>query len=850
MGRIPSEQQTAGPGHVPDKLQAEILSLLFKHSRGVHIATSVAAVLLSLAFWETPAGAVIPAWLGYILCVEAIRAILSQRFRHVVLAPRAIVQWRRIFHVGNLLSALGWGAAGFLLLPADSAIHQTLTAATLIGICGIAIPILAASFSAYLAFVSVTVLPVVVQFVLLGSEDSLFAAGLCAAGVGVLGLVAWRMHQDLLEAVRARLAYAEMAEEYDQELTTRLRVEDTIRRGNKRSRKQNYLLLALAREESIASGDLNAALRVITAKAVQAVESSRVSVWFCDPDFSEFRCMHIFSGGEHESDPGFVLNTAGQVRIYKRLARIRSFAVTDVEHDPRTRAFWDPYLRPFRVTSLLGAPIQQGGLLRGIICHEHVGLPRRWSREERAFISSLADFVSLALTSSGRQRAQEELRQLANFDRLTGLPNRAMFQDRLHHALEKARRNDTQMALLFVDVDHFKKVNDSLGHALGDRVLRSIGKRLVRCVRDADTVARLGGDEFTVILEDVEQLETIISVADRIIETAAEPLLFGENEITLTYSIGISHFPGDGDSAEKLLQNADAAMYRSKRLGRNRYQFFTEDLHTAALQRIARETELRHALQRQELVLFYQPQIDTRDGKLVGLEALVRWRHPVNGLMSPLEFIGLAEEAGLIAYLGEWVLREACRQAEEWRQRYGGGFHIGVNLSVGQFYTRNMPQMVDTILRETGLPREMLLLEITESLAMEDAEMHLQVLSELKDLGIRLALDDFGTGNSSLSYLKNFPVDMLKIDQTFVRDLGHDVHDEAIARATIGLAESLGLEVIAEGVETERHRKWLEAEGCVVMQGYLFSRPLKPEDCAPWFAVENGHAVAGGKGRS
>lgn len=829
-----------------ERLRAEITSLLFQHSRGVHLATVVVALLLALAFWETSAASLIPGWLAYILPVEILRALAAWRFRHVVLDPPAARRWRRFFHAGNLLSAIGWGLGGYLLLPADSAIHQTLTAATLVGICGIAIPILAASFAAWLIFATVTVSPIVLQFLLLNTQDSLFAAGLCVAGVAVLALVAWRMHQDLMEAVRARLAYTEMAEEYDQELTTRLRVEDTIRRGEKRSRRQNYLLLDLAREDSLANGDLEGALRAITVKAAQAIQSARVSVWFCDPDFTEFRCVHVFSGGEHDHDPGFVLNTAGQMRFYRRMARIRSFAVTDTQHDPRTAVFWEPYLKPFRVTSLLGAPIQHGGRLRGVICHEHVGLPRHWSREERAFIGSLADFVSLALISSGRQRAQEELRQLANFDRLTGLPNRAMFHDRLQHALEKARRNNTQIALLFIDVDHFKKINDSLGHQLGDRVLRSIGKRLVRCVRESDTVARLGGDEFTVILEDVEHLETIISVADRIIETADEPLLLGENELMLTYSIGISHYPRDGDTAEKLLQNADAAMYRSKRLGRNRYQFFTEDLHTAALERIARETELRRALQRQEFLLYYQPQVDTRDGRLVGFEALVRWQHPDAGLMLPSEFISLAEEAGLIAYIGEWVLREACRQAEEWRRLTDLPFHMGVNLSVGQFYTRNMPQMVDAVLEDTGLPRDMLLLEITESLAMEDAEMHLQVLSELKDLGVRLALDDFGTGNSSLSYLKNFPVDLLKIDKSFVHDLDQDVHDEAIARATIGLAASLGLDVVAEGVETERQRRWLEREGCYIMQGYLFSKPLEAAECLKWLQLRSpGKASAG-----
>lgn len=829
---------------IEPRVRAEAVQLLFQHARGAPVATLVAAILFASGFKDVVATGWLQAWLGWMVIVELSRMLLAWRFRSAFVAVPAISHWERLFLIGTACSALGWGLAAGFLFPHTTPAQHLLTAGLLVGLCGIAIPLLAANLRAYLVFVVPATAPAIFHLLLNAQPVTLAAAGGCAVGAGLLYLVARRLNRDMLEAVRARYAYADMAEEYDVELTTRLRAEDTIRRSEQRARRQNYILLDLAREDSIASGDLANALKAITTKAAQAITSNRVSIWLCNPEMTEFRCVHLFAAGEHDTSPDIVVKAGRRDPLYKRMERIRTFAISDTRSDRRVADFRENYLHPFRITSLLGAPIRHGGQVRGVICHEHVGMPRQWTRDEHAFASSLADFVSLAITSSGRQQAQEQLHFMANFDKLTGLANRAMFQDRVRHAITKAQRAGEEMALLFVDVDHFKKINDSLGHHVGDRVLRSIAKRLVRCVRSADTVARLGGDEFTIILENIENLETVIAVAERIIETVAEPLMLAENEINLTCSVGISHYPRDGADVVRLLQNSDAAMYRAKKLGRNRYQFFTEDMHTQALQRLTREGELRKALQRNELELQYQPQIDTRGGIAIGAEALVRWRHPEHGLVGPSEFIHLAEETGLIAHLGEWVLHEACRQAKVWHDELGADdFHIAVNLSVGQFVVRNIAQWVDEVLRETGLPRHMLLLEITESLAVGDAEAHLQLLSDLKDLGVQLALDDFGTGNSSLSYLKRFPVDMLKIDRSFVQEIEYDLHDEAIARATIGLASSLGLEVVAEGVETEAQRRWLERENCYLMQGYLFSKPLPAEECVKWLVRDTGAKI-------
>ena len=819
---------------IESKALSEQVNLLFLHAVGVHLTTIGVIVLLAALFRELADVDAIKVWAGAFVVIEVVRLVAAMQFSNTHIVAEHASRWLRIFQAGNVLSATGWGAAGIVLFPTGSVVHQVLLAVVLVGAAAVAVPVLAAEYRSYLIFALFAIVPVALKLLFQPSPVAIITGAVSLVVAGMLAAVAWRVFSDTLEAFRTRFAYADMAEEFDAEVTTRINAEDTLRRGERRGRKQSYVLLDLAKEDAIASGDLPRALTVVTEKAALAIKCTRVSVWFCDGDFSEFRCVHLYDNGYHDTAPGIRLGSGPQSNLFRRLERMRTFAVADARHDKRVRPFAMTYLAPYRVSAMLGAPFRHGGKVRGVVVMEHVGLPRHWTRDERMFASSLSDFLSLALAASGRQQAQEQLRHLANYDRLTALPNRAMFHDRLSHALTKAQRSNREICLLFVDVDRFKSINDSLGHHTGDRVLRSIAKRLMRCVRKSDTVARLGGDEFTVILDELDDLDTVIAVCERILETVSEPLVLSENEITLTCSIGIAHYPNDGSDAETLLQNADTAMYRAKKNGRSGYEFFTADMHEQAMERLERESDLRKALQRNEFRLVYQPQVDVITGETVGLEALVRWQHPVRGLVSPQEFIPLAEETGLIPQIGEWVLREACRQAQEWRGQYHHRFHIAVNLSAGQFIMRNVPTLVKNVLAETGLPAESLLLEITESLAVGEAESTLVLLEDLKMLGCRLALDDFGTGNSSLSYLKRFPVDIIKIDRSFVRDLRLDAHDAAIAKATIGLARSLKLQVIAEGVENDAQMLWLQKEGCRMMQGYLFSPPLPADECGEW----------------
>lgn len=447
----------------------------------------------------------------------------------------------------------------------------------------------------------------------------------------------------------------------------------------------------------------------------------------------------------------------------------------------------------------------------------------------RFAFADIAD--ELRTEMADRKRAEEQLVQLANYDSLTGLPNRTLFEQKLSNAIKRARRGDAQLAVLFVDLDRFKHINDSLGHQTGDLVLKRVAQRLKRCIKDRDTVARLSGDEFIVLVEHVDKRKDVSHLAERILRTLAKPMLLSETELRVTGSVGITLLAADSPDAKSLLANADTALYRAKHRGRNSYQFFTPDMHEAALRRLKREVELRKALTRGELVLHYQPLFDVFKGEIMGLEALLRWHSQAFGLVAPAEFIPLAEETGLIIPIGEWVLREACKQAVYWRGIYGSEFHMAVNLSARQFTVPDLASIVGRILGESGLPPQALILEITESVTLANEESNLKELTKLRSMGISLALDDFGTGNSSLAYLKRFPIDVLKLDRSFVRDVALNHEDAAVARATIKLATSLGHRVVAEGVENAAQLEWLQMESCGLIQGFLLSEPLDVHAC-------------------
>ena len=404
-----------------------------------------------------------------------------------------------------------------------------------------------------------------------------------------------------------------------------------------------------------------------------------------------------------------------------------------------------------------------------------------------------------------------------------------MFYDRIYHGLARARRANSKVALMLLDIDRFKNINDSLGHDAGDLMLKAIATRLNEGVRDMDTVARLGGDEFVVVLEGVHDLEDVMFVANKLLVTLARPIEISGHEITSTVSIGVSIFPNDGDVTDELLKHADIAMYKAKEAGKNNCQFYTKGMNATAVNYLLLENDLRRALELNQFTLHYQPQIDLKTGHLMGVEALVRWKHPDRGLVSPAHFIPLAEETGLIVPIGEWVLREACRQQKLWLDAGKKVGKVAVNLSPRQFRQKNFPGKVEAILRETQLAAEYLELEITESCAMEHAGETINQLNQLNQMGMYLAIDDFGTGYSSLAYLQRFPIQKLKIDRSFVNDIHDDMNDAAITKTIIGLAHSMQLRVVAEGVETQNQADWLRQCGCDQAQGFLYAKPMSPK---------------------
>jgi diguanylate cyclase (GGDEF)-like protein len=455
----------------------------------------------------------------------------------------------------------------------------------------------------------------------------------------------------------------------------------------------------------------------------------------------------------------------------------------------------------------------------------------------------ITHFVAQFSDMTERKANEARIAFLAHHDPLTGLPNRTLFQDRLGQALARADHSDSFLALLFLDLDRFKNINDSLGHMAGDRLLQAVAGRLRLCVGDEGTICRQGGDEFIIVLPELPDVSASARIAERILSRLAEPFEVDGHELGTSFSIGISVYPFDGADADTLMKNADTAMYCAKGSGRNTYRFFTEAMNANALERLTIETHMRQAIENKEMSVFFQPQVHLATGAVVGGEALLRWHSEILGSIPPERFIAIAEESGMIVVIGRWVLEESCRHAKGWYDRGGHRVKVAVNISALQFRRDDIVASVGQVLQKTGLPPHCLELELTESLLLEHAEDILEKVRQLKQLGVLLSIDDFGTGYSSLSYLKRFAVDRLKIDKGFVRDMVNDPDDAAIVRAIIQLGLSLKLEVIAEGAESATQVDFLMREGCPEAQGYYFCKPVPSEVFAQM--LEHGLSYAG-----
>ena len=496
------------------------------------------------------------------------------------------------------------------------------------------------------------------------------------------------------------------------------------------------------------------------------------------------------------------------------------------DHQNETRFSPSPLLE-FGIRSSMRAPILGTRGAYGILA-VHTLKPRRFTEEDVSFLRNVANILAVAVD---RKSTEDRLAYLAQFDTLTGLPNRHLFHDRLLQTMAQGRRSGNPMAMLYIDLDRFKIVNDTQGHGAGDKLLKEAAARLTQCIRSGDTVGRFGGDEFGAVLSDLARPGDASIVAQKIIDALARPFDLDGHETYISASVGITLFPADGEEAGALIMNADTAMYRAKEQGRNTYQYFTREMNERVLARMQVEAALRRALERKEFLLHYQPKADLESGVICGFEALLRWQHPERGMVSPVEFIPVLEDAGLIVPVGEWVMREVCRQIQAWK---GSGLAVppvAVNLSARQFLQKDLEATVRLILRETGVDPSLIQFELTESLLMKEPEAAARTLRGLKESGVKISVDDFGTGYSSLAYLKRFPIDALKIDRAFVRDVTTNPEDAAITLAIIGLAHNLKLKVVAEGVETEGQLNFLSTHACDEMQGFYFSRPVAPSEC-------------------
>jgi diguanylate cyclase (GGDEF)-like protein len=583
--------------------------------------------------------------------------------------------------------------------------------------------------------------------------------------------------------------------------------------------------------------DENITINKATELSAKALHIERVSIWLFNDDHTTLTCADLYQSDEQKHESGLVLKAEDYPEYFKALSTGEILVVEHAREDARTREFNDNYLKPLNIYSMMDLAIVQNGELIGVICNEKVGEVKSWQPDEQDFADSLVNAISLSLEIKKRRLIQEELKAQkeilhyhAHHDSLTGLPNRFLFNDRLEQAIRQAQRDNKKIAVLFLDLDHFKGINDSMGHNVGDELLVEVARRLKSTIRQADTLARLGGDEFSIALNQVSHSDAVVEVTQSLLKAMNTPIELLEQSFYVTLSIGVAIYPDDGSTPEELLKNADAAMYHAKDEGRNTYQFYNQMMTEKAFERIAMETSFRNALNKEEFVVYYQPQVDAETGQIIGMEALVRWLHPDMGLISPSKFLNFANDTGLIIPLDQWVMKTALTQYAQWYQQGLQPGVLALNLSMRQLHKKGFVETIQQLLEETACQAQWLELEVTEGQIMEESSTGIQVLNRIKELGISLAIDDFGVGYSSLSQLKRLPINKLKIDRSFIRELPHDEEDVVISKTIIALARNMGLSVIAEGVETQQQKDFLLQNGCHYIQGYYYSKPLPASD--------------------
>ncbi len=771
------------------EVRAQQIALLFRQLPAALTATLLIAFIVVGVTWPVTDAKLLLTWLIVVCVLTAHRFFLWRRF--TANAPPAVEMqpWLRSFFVGTLLSGIVWGA-GAVVLSGHDLIHEFFFGLLLAGLAAGGVSTLSSYRGIYAAFLLPSMMPLAVRMASHLDPPHVAMASMMLLFVALMLAISARIHATIAESLRLRFRNLGLVDTLSATKSNLEEANTALQREIGEHRKAQEVLMKSEQKLRLHAHQAPLAF-------IEWDLSFRVVEW--NP-----AAERIFGYGRQEAMGRHAASLIAAERschtvatLWKRLLIDKHGAQVTIEN--RTKGKRD-IVCEWYYTPLVDA---QGSVL---------------------------SVMTLAQDVTASRQAQERLNYLAFHDDLTGLPNRCVYNDRLSQAMIEARRQGRYVGVMLLDIDHFRMVNDTMGHEAGDELLRDIGKRLSVCVRESDTVARVGGDEFGLALADMADPRDAIYVAQKILDSFAPPFLVAGRELFAGPSIGITIYPVDNDCLDGLVKNAHSAMNHAKAQGRNNFQFYSAELTARAQSRLDTETSLRRGLERREFLLHYQPKFSLETGKMTGVEALIRWRHPDLGLMAPRDFIGIAEESGLILPIGEWVLHAACEQAQGWHDEGLAQVRLAVNLSTRQFHHGHLRETLAGVLAETGFDPRYLELEITESVLIQGSTTVSGVLADLKAMGMSISVDDFGTGYSSLSYLKRFPIDTLKIDRSFVRDIPADHDAAAIVRAIIAMSHSLRMKVIAEGVETKDQQQFLRAEGCDEIQGYLCGRPVAHEE--------------------
>jgi diguanylate cyclase (GGDEF)-like protein/PAS domain S-box-containing protein len=794
------------------QLRSKQVELLYDQLRVGQAGSIVSAIFLVGIFWTITPHAVLIIWFTAVLAVGAFRLYLIYRYERSSKGQERAGYWLGWFIAGAIGSGLIWSLATVMLVPDRSVAHISLVLLWIGGLSAGTVAAYSVIKGAFFAFSVSALMPSALYLLTIGGKrESIIGAGTIMFLL-FLSLNALRMHKTLIRELRLQFENTQLIGHLEREKERVDRINDQLERR------------VAERTSALSTSNADLQKEIAERKRTEDALSQAAAVF------------------ENTTEGAMITDTEDRiVAVNRAFTEITGYGQADVIG--KTTRVLHSGKHDERFYNTISNSISETGRWRGEV----------WNRRKNGEVfpvwlnvSTVVDaqeqkthYVSVFSDITAMKESQAQLERLAHHDALTGLPNRLLFHARVTHALEHARREGSRAAILCLDLDHFKHINDSLGHPAGDRLLQAVTQRLLDSVRKEDTVARLGGDEFTVLLEDLQEPNDAGIVAEKALNVLARPFDLDGHEAYVSGSVGISLFPDDGKDVTSLLKNADSALYCAKEQGRNSYHFYTKERTIAAFRRLALESSLRRALEREEFTLYYQPQVVLSDDHIVGAEALVRWRHPELGLLLPSEFIPMTESTGLVVTLGEWVMRTACAQAKAWQKEGLPLMRIAVNLSSIQVTRGKIATTVERVLQETGLDPRYMELEITEGLIMQQTRQTIAILDDLTAMGVMLAIDDFGTGYSSLNYLKRLPLHGLKIDKSFVSEIPHDADDMAITRAVIALGNSLQLVVTAEGVENESQLDFLRRNGCDEAQGHIYSAPVPAADFAALFRSED-----------